>query len=387
VYWASGLDGHTIQVAIRATDTMKNLYSILGISKDADQATIRKSFKKLARKYHPDLNKDPGAETQFKEINTAYEVLSDEQRRSSYDTFGEESLKQGFNPDAARQWRQPGGGFGGGDGGFGGGANIDDLLNAFGGRFGGGRPRGRSQPPPPPPKGADVEQILSCTIEEALSDEKMVVELRRPSPCSDCGGQGGSGKHSCPACAGSGRTKVGEVHFPCVACSGAGHRFQMECSGCEGTGRTMNEERLKVRLPAGVTDGQTIRLRGKGGKGQHGAPAGDLLLTVSITKHALYEQDGVNLRLRVPLTLLEALEGAKVKIPTPDGAILVNIPADTESGTTMRIKGRGLPKSKTSRGALHLELLVQPPPATEESLELARSLDALYTAHPRADWD
>jgi len=371
---------------------MRNLYTILGISKDADQATIRKSFKKLARKYHPDLNKDSGAETQFKEVTTAYEVLSDEQRRSRYDTFGEDSLKQGFNPEAARQWRQAGGGFGGGGyggggGGFGGGVNIDDLLNAFGGRFGGGRGRGPSQPPPPPPKGADVEQILSCTIEEVLGDDKKVVELRRPSPCSDCGGRGGSGKHNCPACAGTGRTKVGEIHFPCVACSGAGHRFQMECSGCEGTGRTMNEERLKVRLPAGVADGQTIRLRGKGGTGQHGAPDGDLLLTVSITKHALYERDGVNLRLAVPLTVLEALEGSKVKIPTPDGAIRVNIPAATESGTTMRIKGRGLPKSKASRGDLHLELLVQPPPATEESLELARSLDELYADHPRADWD
>jgi len=368
---------------------MRNLYTNLGISKDADQATIRKSFKKLARKYHPDLNQDPGAETKFKEINTAYEVLSDEQRRSMYDTFGEDSLKQGFNPDAARQWRQAGGGFGGGFGGGGGGVNIDDLLNAFGGRFGGGRGRGRgpSQPPPPPPRGADVEQTLSCTIEEILGDEKKVVELRRPSPCSDCGGRGGSGKHSCPACAGTGRTKVGEVHFPCVACSGAGHRFQMECSGCEGTGRTMNEERLKVRLPAGVTDGQTIRLRGKGGTGQHGAPAGDLLLTVSITKHSLYEQDGANLRLSVPLTLLEAMEGCKAKVPTPDGAIRVNIPASTESGTTMRIKGRGLPKTKTTRGDLHLELIVQSPPATDESLELARTLDSLYTDRPRADWD
>ncbi len=371
---------------------MRDLYSILGISKDADQASIRKAYKQLARKYHPDLNKDAGADDRFKEVTTAYEVLSDEQRRSLYDTFGAESLKQGFNPDAARQWRQAtgGGGFGGGGfggGGFGGGVNIDDLLNAFGGRFNGGRGRGPGRPPPPPPKGADVEQALNCTIEDALGDEPIVVEVRRPSPCGDCGGRGGSGKHSCPACAGTGRTKVGEVHFPCVACSGAGHRFQAECSTCEGTGRTMNEERLKVRLPPGVTQGQTIRLRGKGGTGVNGAPPGDLLLSVQFEAHDQYEHDGANLRLIVPLTILEAIEGGKIKVPTPDGPIRVNIPAGTESGTVMRIKGRGLPRSKDQRGDLHLVMQVVPPQANEDVLEHARALEELYPAHPRSDWD
>ena len=163
---------------------MRDLYSILGIQKDADQASIRKAYKQLARKYHPDLNKEPGADERFKEVNTAYEVLSDEQRRSHYDNFGAESLKQGFNPEAARQWRQAtggasgfGGGFGGG--GFGGGVDIDDLLNAFGGRFRGGPQR---QAPPRQQKGPDIEQALSCTIEELLSGDKKMVVVRRPSP-------------------------------------------------------------------------------------------------------------------------------------------------------------------------------------------------------------
>ncbi|MEC9389415.1 MAG: DnaJ C-terminal domain-containing protein [Myxococcota bacterium] len=366
---------------------MRDLYSILGISREADQASIRKAYKQLARKYHPDLNKDPGADDRFKEVTTAYEVLSDEQRRNLYDTFGAESLKQGFNPDAARQWRQAtGGGFGGGFGG-GGGVDIDDLLNAFGGRFGGRRGRPQNRPPPPPPKGADVEQALHCTIEEALANEPKVVEVRRPSPCTDCGGRGGTGKHACPACAGTGRTKVGDVHFPCVACSGSGFRFQSECETCEGTGRIMNVERLKVRLPAGVTHGQTIRLRGKGGVGVNGAPSGDLLLTVHLEAHERYEPDGHNLQMVVPLTVLEAMTGAKVKVPTPDGAIRVNIPAKSTSGTVMRIKGRGLPRTATSRGDLHLLLQVALPDDTHDARAHAEALDALYVKHPRADWD
>lgn len=368
---------------------MKDLYSILGIPKDADQATIRKAYKQLARKYHPDLNKDDGADDRFKEVTTAYEVLSDEQRRNLYDTFGAESLKQGFNPDAARQWRQAtGGGFGGGPGGgFGAGVNIDDLLNAFGGRFNGGRGRGPARPPPPPPKGADVEQVLNCTVEDALSREPKLVEVRRPSPCVDCGGRGGTGKHGCPACASTGRTKVGDVHFPCVACSGAGHRFQAECGTCEGTGRTMNEERLKVRIPLGVTQGQTIRLRGKGGTGVNGAPSGDLLLTVHFETHERFEPDGAHLRMVVPLTVLEAMAGAKVKIPTPDGAIRVNIPPNTASGTVMRIKGRGLPKTDSSRGDLRLVLHVMVPEHGSDAQELATALDDFYGTRPRSDWD
>jgi len=372
---------------------MRDLYAILGISRAADQASIRKAFKSLARKYHPDLNKDAGADERFKEVNAAYEVLGDEQRRNLYDTFGEDSLKQGFNPDAARQWRQATGGGGGGGfggGGFGGGMNIDDLMNAFGGRFSGGGPRQQSRPPPRPrpQKAADIEQRLSCTIDDLLSEEKKIVEVRRPSTCDDCGGRGGAGKHSCPACAGTGRTKVGTVHFPCVACSGAGHRFSMECEGCGGTGRTMNEERFKVGIPPGVEDGQIIRLRGKGAHGQHGNPPGDLLLSIEVEKHDLYERDGNHLRLTVPLTVHEALVGTKIKVPTPDGAIRVTVPAGTTPGSSMRIKGRGLPKTKSKRGDLYL--VMQPcPPVTDskEAEALAAELDKFYETPLRADWD
>ena len=371
---------------------MRDLYTILGIERDADQATIRKAYKKLARKYHPDLNKDSGADDRFKEVNTAYEILSNEQRRNQYDTFGEDSLRQGFNPDAARQWRQAAGrgGFGGGDfggGGFGGGMNIDDLLNAFGGRFGGGGPR-PSSAPQAPQKAADIEQVLCCTIEDLLSGDKQLVEVRRPSTCSDCGGRGGAGKHDCPACAGTGRTKVGTVHFPCVACSGAGHRFQMECETCVGTGRTMNEERFKVAIPPGLADGQTIRLRGKGAHGQNGQPPGDLLLNILIEDHPLYQRDGTNLKLRVPLTISEAMFGTKIKVPTPDGDIRVTIPAGTTPGSSMRIRGRGLPKDKSTRGDLHLVMAPEPPVTDAAEAEaIAAALDQFYASPLRSEWE
>jgi len=373
---------------------MRDLYDILGISRAADQSSIRKAFKNLARKYHPDLNKDPGADERFKEVNAAYEVLGDEQRRNLYDTFGEDSLKQGFNPDAARQWRQAtggGGGFGGGGvggGGFGGGMNIDDLLNAFGGRFSGGGPRPSAPRPPKPQKGADIEQRLECSIDDLLSGEKKIVEVRRPCTCKDCGGRGGVGKHSCPACAGTGRTKVGTVHFPCVACSGAGHRFNMECEGCGGTGRTMTEERFKVSVPPGVQDGQTIRLRGKGAHGQNGNPPGDLLLAIVIEPHQLYERDGSHLRLTVPLTIHEALVGTKIKVPTPDGAIRVTIPAGTSAGSSMRIKGRGLPKTSSKRGDLYLVMQPRLPETDSQEAEaLAAELDKFYDTPLRSDWE
>ena len=372
---------------------MRDLYRILGIGRDADQATIRKAFKKLARKYHPDLNKDPKAADRFKEINTAYEVLGDEARRNAYDTFGEASLKPGFDSRQARQWREAAGGFGGGGfggGGFGGGGfgggmgglDIDELLKNFGGRS-----RQQAPRPRPPSKGADIEQILRCTLEQLVAGEGLVVTVRRPASCGTCRGSGGTGRERCGACSGSGSKKIGPVTFPCVACSGAGHRFQEECSPCEGTGRAMKEENLKVRLPPGVQDGQTIRLKGKGAEGKKQALPGDLLLAVQIQRHSLYERDGSSLRLSVPLTIHEAMAGAQLKVPTLHGAIKVKIPAEATAGQQMRIKGRGLPLKGGKMGDLYLVLQPTPPPSDKKALKLAKSLDSFYAAELREDWE
>jgi molecular chaperone DnaJ len=371
---------------------VRNLYDILGIPKEADQATIRKAFKKQARKYHPDLNKDRGADERFKGVNAAYEVLGDESRRNLYDTFGEASLKQGFNPDAARQWRQAQGGGGGGFGGFsgfggGGGIDIDELLNAFGGRpFSRGQRQTRTRSPVQ--RGADIEQTLSCTLDDLISGEKKVVAIRRPSACGDCAGQGGTGRQRCPVCSGSGKTTVGPLTYPCVACSGSGSRFQDECATCEATGRTMSDERLKVKVPAGVRDGQTVRIRGKGAEGQHGGKPGDLLLAVAIDAHPWFERREDNLRLTVPLTIHEAMAGASVEVPTLTGRIRVKVPPGSVAGQQMRIKERGLPKKNGKRGSMYLVLQpATPDVASEEALRVAEELDAFYTDNPRSSWD
>jgi molecular chaperone DnaJ len=365
---------------------VRDLYKVLGIGRDADQATIRKAFKKLARKFHPDLNKAEGASDRFKEINSAYEVLGDEQRRNAYDSFGEASLKPGFDPGRARQWREAtggfgGGGFSGGGGGFGG-VDIEEILKNFGGRQRGPSPR----PRPAPTRGADIEQPLRCTIEQLIAGEGITVTIRRPAACTACAGKGGEGRETCGACTGTGDKKVGPVTFPCVACSGAGHRFKSECSTCEGTGRSMKEEHLKVRVPPGVQDGQTIRLRGKGAEGKKRGPSGDLLLAVRIQRHELFERDGSDLRLLVPLTIHEAIAGTRLKVPTLHGAIKVTIPANATSGQQMRIKSRGLPRKGGKHGDLYLVLQPSPPPSSEEALRLAADLEPLYTEDVRSHW-
>jgi len=364
---------------------VKDLYKLLGIGRDADQATIRKAFKKLARKYHPDLNKDKGAADRFKEINTAYEVLGDEQRRNAYDTFGEASLKPGFDPGRARQWREAAGGFGGGFGGGGGlgGIDIEEILKNFGSR----QRTSSARPRPAPTRGADIEQPLRCTLEQLVAGDGMTVTIRRPAACDTCSGKGGEGRQRCGACSGTGAKKIGPVTFPCVACSGAGHRFKDECDTCEGTGRTMKEEHLKVRVPAGVQDGQTIRLRGKGAEGKKRGTAGDLLLAVHIQRHKWFERDGADLRLCVPLTVHEAMGGTQIKVPTLHGTIKVKIPENTTSGQQMRIKNRGLPKKGGKRGDLYLVLQPSPPESSPQSLKLAEAMESLYPGDVRADWE
>jgi molecular chaperone DnaJ len=370
---------------------MRNLYQILEIPQDADQATIRKSFKKLARKYHPDLNKKSDAEGRFKEVNAAYEVLGDETRRNHYDTFGEASLKPGFNAENARGWRHGSGGFDpGGFGGFsgfdGGGINIDDLLNSFGGRsFNRGQRRPQAQPVVT--RGADMEQTLRCSLNDLISAEKKVVTIRRPAACTGCAGVGGTGRQQCPVCAGSGKTTIGTLNYPCAGCSGSGNRFQDECATCEGTGRVMNEGRLKIKLPAGVANGQTIRIRGKGADGKEGGKPGDLLLCVAIDQHPWFERDGANLRLDVPLTIHEAMAGTTVEVPTLSGRLRVKVPPGTMSGQQIRIKNKGLPKKSGKSGSLFLVLQPSPPKTDDaEALSLAQSMDEFYIEAPRGHW-
>ena len=372
---------------------MRNLYEVLGVARDADQATIRKSFKKLARENHPDLKQDdPAATERFKEISAAYEVLGDEEKRSLYDEFGEVSLKPGFDADRARQYRQMGGGLGGGlgGGGFGFGGESVSFEDLFGNLFRGGAAGGR-RAPPRATRGADIESPLRVSLLDAVRGGSETLSVRRPTRCATCSGEGGTGRQTCASCGGMGRIRMSQGGFfnamvPCDACGGSGATFTDECHDCGGTGRTMTEERLKIRIPPGVTDGQVIRLRGKGGEGRGDGPAGDLLLQVEVAEHPFLRREGADLLLDVPITISEAMAGGRVEVPTPDGNIRVTIPVGAASGQRLRLRGKGAPGSDGARGDLYLVLRPTPPTASsEEALEAAAALDAFYDRDVRAD--
>jgi molecular chaperone DnaJ len=357
---------------------MTDLYAMLGVSRDADQATIRKSFKKLARELHPDVNKDPAAQERFKHVTAAYEVLGDEQRRALYDEFGEASLRAGFDADQARAFRAAGGGFGGGGGfpggGFPGGGSFgfEDFLQGIFSR-GGAAPRG-------PQKGADIEGRVSVTLLDAVRGGKTPVGVRVPAACGACKGEGGHGKRTCAACSGRGRRMVRQLGFDaltqCDQCGGAGSTFQDECARCAGTGRTRETRTIQVTIPAGIESGKLLRLRGQGGEGQRGGPAGDLLLTVEVQPHPVLRRIGNDLELEVPVTLAEAIGGATVEVPTPTGRLRVKVPAGTQNGRRMRVPGRGVQSSPT--GDLYLVLRpVLPTSEDPEALRLAEQLDRL----------
>jgi molecular chaperone DnaJ len=368
---------------------MRNLYEILGVAKDADQASIRKAFKKLARRYHPDVSKENDAETHFKEINAAYEVLSDEQRRAWYDEFGEESLKVGFDAERARMYRSASRGGFGFDQGMGGGVSLDEL---FGSMFGGGgrRHRGWDESVTVRRRGPDMEGSVAIDLLTAVRGGESPIQLRRPESCTTCSGEGGTGKHTCGGCRGTGRVTQNRFGMQavvlCDQCAGSGSTFSQECSSCAGSGRTTRQRRFDIRIPPGVKDGQVLRLRGLGGEGRGGGPAGNLLVTVHVKEHPHLTRRGDDLELELPITLTEALEGARIAVPTPDGEVKVRIPAGARNGQLLRLKGRGVPRRNGERG--HLYLVLRPVlPSTDDpdALELAKALDRFQVEDVRAD--
>lgn len=380
---------------------MKDLYSVLGVARDADQASIKKAFKTLARTYHPDVNKDAGAGDRFKEITAAYEVLGDEQKRALYDEFGEASLRVGFDPDQARAFKNMGGGFGGGfpggghpggEGGFpfpgggGGGFGFEDLFSGLFGRGaapGGGATRARAR------QGADVEGHVEIGLLDAVRGAEIPLSVTRPGPCKRCHGEGGAGKRTCGACGGSGRRPLRQFGMnalvQCEECAGAGVVYAEECDTCAGTGRVRESITLNVRIPPGVESGKTLRLRGQGGEGQRGAPNGDLLLTVRVADHPFLRRKGKDLELDLPIRLSEAIGGATVEVPTPTGRVRVKVPPGSNNGRRLRVTGRGV-QDRAGPGDLYLVLRPVVPTATDpETVALAEQLDARGGgADPRA---
>ena len=329
----------------------RDYYEVLGIGKNATDAEIKSAYRKLAKNYHPDLN--PGnkeAEEKFKEVNEANDVLSDPQKRQRYDQFG----FAGVDPNYAAA-------NGGGAGGFGGGFGGVDLGDIFGDIFGGGFGGGFSgfgggsstRTANVPRKGHDIQASVILTFEEAAHGCSKKITINRQDTCPDCGGTGaakGTSPETCPDCGGRGyvvtqqRTPFGVMQSqqPCSHCGGRGTIIRNPCKTCRGTGKTAARKSLEINIPAGIDDDQNIALRGQGDAGSNGGPAGDVIVHVTVKADPMFERDGYDVTIHVPITFSQAVLGDDVEVPTVDGRIVQHIPEGTQSGTKFRLRGQGI---------------------------------------------
>ena len=329
----------------------RDYYEVLGVGKNATEDEIKSAYRKLAKKYHPDLN--PGnkeAEEKFKEVNEANDVLSDPQKRQRYDQFG----FAGVDPNYAAA-------NGGGAGGFGGGFGGVDLGDIFGDIFGGGFGGGFSgfgggsstRTANAPRKGHDIQASVILTFEEAAHGCSKKITINRQDTCPDCGGTGaakGTSPETCPDCGGRGyvvtqqRTPFGVMQSqqPCSHCGGRGTIIRNPCKTCRGTGKTAARKSLEINIPAGIDDDQNIALRGQGDAGSNGGPAGDVIVHVTVKADPMFERDGYDVTIHVPITFSQAVLGDDVEVPTVDGRIVQHIPEGTQSGTKFRLRGQGI---------------------------------------------
>ena len=369
----------------------KDYYATLGVSKGASAADIKKAYRKLARKFHPDLNPgDKSAEARFKDIQEAYSVLSDAKKKSQYDQFG-------FVGD-----RPPGPGPGGpGASGFEGfdfsdyGSSTfrDFFENIFGGGMSGtgfGETVSRSE------RGEDLHYTMKIGFEDAIHGVQTRIRLNRSVSCGACGGSGsvqGKGRRACPKCGGSGRSAVqrGFMKFSgiCPACGGTGRSPGEPCAVCGGRGVVPKSELLSVRIPAGVDTGSKVRLAGKGNAGSNGGPAGDLFILIEVGPHRFFRREGASISLKVPVTVPEATLGAKIEVPTLWDRTTIRIPPGTKSGQKFRIKGKGAPlPGRSSRGDQYVEVTIVPPPFEDQRVrELMKELEKVPGQNPRDDLD
>ena len=328
----------------------RDYYEVLGIGKNATDAEIKSAYRKLAKKYHPDLNPgDKAAEEKFKEVNEANDVLSDPEKRKRYDQFGFAGVDPNYGAG------QAGGGFGG----FGGAGGVDlgDIFgDIFGGGFGGfsgfGGSSARSNPNAPR-RGHDVQASVILTFEEAAHGCTKKITLNRKQTCPDCNGTGcepGTSPETCTQCGGRGyvvtqqRTPFGVMQSqqPCPHCGGRGTIIKNPCKTCHSTGKTSVRKTLEVKIPAGIDDDQNIALRGQGDAGSNGGPSGDVIVHVTVKKDAVFERDGYDVYVRVPITYSQAVLGAEIEVPTVDGKVAQRIPEGTQSGTKFRLRGQGI---------------------------------------------
>ena len=359
----------------------RDYYEILGVGKTAGDEDIKKAYRQLAKKYHPDLNPgDKVAEQKFKEVNEAYEVLSDKDKRTRYDQFGHAGVDPNFSGA---------GGFGGGFGGAGG-FDFGDLGDIFSDFFGGFGGTGRRANPNAPRRGGDLH--TSCTIGffEACKGTKQTLNVAHQETCSDCHGTGAAGgkePQTCPDCGGSGqvrvtqRTPLGTISTTrtCSRCSGKGQVITDPCKKCSGSGRVRVSRKIEVNIPAGIDDGQTISIRGQGDSGINGGPAGDLNVTVTVRPDTLFRRDGYDIWCEIPVTYSQAVFGDELVVPTIDGKVKYTIPEGTQPGTVFRLKGKGVSNlNGRGRGDQYVEVSVEVPKNLNKAQKDAlKSFDSL----------
>lgn len=352
----------------------RDYYEVLGVEKGASADDIKKAFRKAARQYHPDVNKAADAEEKFKEAKEAYDVLSDDQKRATYDQYGHVDPNQGM-----------GGGFNGGD--FGGG--FGDIFDMF---FGGGG--GQRRNPNAPQRGNDLQYSMTIEFKEAVFGKELDITIPRTESCETCHGNGakpGTKPETCTVCKGSGQQEVvqntafGRIvnRRVCSACNGQGTLIKDKCNDCHGTGKVKKQRKIHVKIPAGVDDGAQLRVSGEGEAGTKGGPSGDLYIVIRVKTHDFFEREGDDIYCEVPLTFAQAALGDEIEIPTLTEKVKLKIPSGTQTGTFFRLKGKGVPRLRGyGQGDQHVKVvIVTPSNLTDEQKELLRQFSGLNGDH------
>jgi molecular chaperone DnaJ len=341
----------------------RDYYEVLGVSKSATKDELKKAYRKLSKQYHPDINKEPGADEKFKEVKEAYEVLSDDQKKAHYDQFGHTDPNQSF---------------GGGGAGFEGFGGFEDIFSTF---FGGGGSRRRD--PNAPRQGADLQYTMTLAFEDAVFGKETTIEIPREEPCDTCDGSGakpGTKVETCSHCQGTGQLNV-EQNTPfgrivnrrvCHHCSGTGKNIKHKCSTCGGDGKVQKRRKINVKIPAGIDDGQQLRVSGQGEPGVNGGPPGDLYVVFVVRSHEFFERDGDDIYCEMPVTFVQAALGDEVEVPTLHGKVKLKVPAGTQTGTKFRLKGKGIPNVRGyGTGDQHIIVkIVTPTKLTEKQKQL-----------------
>ena len=361
-------------------ESKRDYYEVLGVGRDADDAAIKKAYRALAKKYHPDMNPgDADAEKKFKEASEAYAVLSDPDKRRQYDQFGHAAFEGGA----------------GGAGGFGGfdfnGADFSDIFgDIFGDLFGGGGRRG-GRANNGPMKGSNIRKSIRITFEEAVFGCEKELDLVLKDPCSTCNGTGakpGTSPETCPKCGGKGQVAYTSQSFfgtvqnvqTCPNCGGSGKVIKEKCTSCSGTGFTSSRKKIQVSIPAGIDNGQSVRIREKGEPGANGGPRGDLLVEVNVSRHPIFQRQDMHIFSTVPISFAQAALGGDVRVPTVDGDVIYTVKPGTKTDTKVRLKGKGVPSLRNAqvRGDHYVTLVIQTPEKlSAEAKEALRKFDLL----------